>query len=143
MQENYNGSIVLMKNIIFCDSTIGKNLDHAYKTGRPCLLLFSDDTYDYFLTIKSSLSSYDKENDFYQIKKHDLDYISTKDNKPIKGFINVKYIYKRPICSVVDTELGRVTPECYEKVMKVFEQTHPDDFNDLLTDASNIHRLGR
>ena len=44
------GNIVLVRNLVFYNNANRKyELDHAYKTGRPCLVIYSDDEYDYFL----------------------------------------------------------------------------------------------
>ena len=51
------GNIILMRNIVFTNSTNKpQEIDHSWKRGRPCLIIYSDDEYDYFLTIKSSIS---------------------------------------------------------------------------------------
>ena len=52
MYENdYIGKIVYIKNIVFAKGET--KLDHAYNTGRPCLLIYNDEEYDYFLVLNS------------------------------------------------------------------------------------------
>ena len=49
------GNIILIKNIIFKNTANKKKeVDHAWKFGRPCLVIYSDEQYDYILTITST-----------------------------------------------------------------------------------------
>lgn len=50
-ENDYIGKIVYIKNIVFAKEE--NKLDHAYNTGRHCLLIYSDEEYDYFLAISS------------------------------------------------------------------------------------------
>lgn len=51
-ENDYIGKIVYIKNIVFAKEE--NKLDHAYNTGRPCLLIYSDEEYDYFLVVLRS-----------------------------------------------------------------------------------------
>ena len=52
------GNIILMKNIVFTNERKNTHeIDHSWRTGRPCLIIYSDNEYDYFLTMKSSITN--------------------------------------------------------------------------------------
>lgn len=46
--------IVIVRDIIFYNEiTENYEMDHAFQKGRPCLILYSDGEYDYFLSLTS------------------------------------------------------------------------------------------
>ena len=48
------GDIVIVKGIVFENTAIGKKEpDHAWKDGRPCMIIYSDNELDYLLTLTS------------------------------------------------------------------------------------------
>ena len=64
MYENdYIGKIVYIKGIVF--ATGKTKLDHAYSIGRPCLIIYSDNEYDYFLTMSSKIKTKSYTFDYY------------------------------------------------------------------------------
>ena len=52
------GKIVLIKNLIFSCDNSSFQLEHAWRTGMPCLILYSDELYDYVLPLKHELRNF-------------------------------------------------------------------------------------
>ena len=86
MDRTYNsplGEIVIIKNIVFKkDRNTKKQVDHAWSSGRPCLILYSDEEYDYYLTLTSSKERKNYfsqiKDDFYKLNGEDFFYIRMK-----------------------------------------------------------------
>lgn len=76
------GSIVINRNIFFKDAN---KLDHAYKKGRPCLVIALNDEYYYYLSISNSIRKDDKTN-------LPIEYC-TKLSSP-----SFKNVFRAPIC---------------------------------------------
>ena len=69
------GNIIIMKNIVFTNSINVKKtheIDHSWRTGRPCLIIYSDDEYDYFLTIKSHITDTKYQNHYASLNESEL-----------------------------------------------------------------------
>ena len=48
------GNIIIIRNLIFQNTVKGqKEVDHAWKSGRPCIIIHSDNEYDYILALKT------------------------------------------------------------------------------------------
>ena len=119
------GNIVIIKNLVFKDNENDSNkVDHAWFNGRPCLIIYSDNEYDYFLTFKSFHDR--KYDDFhFEIGNYDLipTYYSRQDprfrkltrKKGLKGAVNLQNIYKLPISG--HDEVGKITFNTYKKVI--------------------------
>ena len=99
------GDIVIVKGIVFENTAIGKKEpDHAWKDGRPCMIIYSDNELDYLLTLtsvdKDGSKQHFKINDENILYEEDFKYrYNRKDriNKSIKGYVNLENIYKMPI----------------------------------------------
>jgi len=122
------GNIVIIKNLVFKDTN---EADHAWYNGRPCLIIYSDNEYDYFLTIKSVHDK--KYNDFhFQINNYDLipTYYSRQNpkfkkatrKKGLKGAVNLQNIYKMPISG--HDEVGKLTLQTYKDVISKLKKHH-------------------
>lgn len=132
------GKIIIVNNLRFEDGRI----DHAWNTGRPCLLLFSDDEYEYVVPLKSELKkdTYLKEKFpltdedilcFYRYgyfentlqkknpKKRQVGVIAKKD---MYGYINVETIYKIPVA--YRNEICKVTYETYQNILSKIKNLH-------------------
>lgn len=52
--RDVTGTVVNVKGLMFYNTVTKKwEMDHAYKNDRPCLIIYSDDEYEYFLTMTS------------------------------------------------------------------------------------------
>ena len=62
------GDIVIIKNIIFKNKVKEgkKETDHSWEQGRPCIIIYNDDEYDYFLTMKSNPDYKNMNNNSFQ-----------------------------------------------------------------------------
>lgn len=76
------GSIIIKKKLVFKEKG---ELDHAYKKGRPCLVIALDDEYYYYLSISRSIKNHSK-----------TEIHSPKFTKPSSPSFN--NIFKSPIC---------------------------------------------
>lgn len=103
------GDIIIMKNMVFQNTKTGKNeIDHSWVTGRPCLIIYSDDEYDYFLTFTSTIRGKKFDKQYFPINSNDLLYQcqyrmddkrreSKKRKSPLEGRINLENVYKKRI----------------------------------------------
>jgi len=144
------GNIVIIKNVIFENPvTNKKESDHAWRRGRPCLIIYSDDEYDYFLTIKTEISDYYYESQYYKITEEDILYKNeNRHNKafakvnrkmPFNGEVNLETVFKLPISG--HDEIAKITPETYRDIIKEFEKYHQDKrLEELVETARQISR---
>lgn len=120
------GNIILMKNIIFPNFQGSKHeIDHSWKKGRPCIIIYSDEDYDYFLPLKSCISDPKYKNHYIPLSEDDLLYkdvirFGKHNNKKYfkintKGFVNLETIYKTPISW--HDEIGKVKYEKYIEII--------------------------
>lgn len=138
MNNNMIGSIIFVKDIIFSNSkTNKKHLDHAHELGRPCLLIFSDEEYDYFLTLTSTKRNNYRYTEYYELTSKDYDYIYRKSNSPI-GYINVRNIYKKRICGYGMDEIGKIKFDVYKKIIKKLKDYHKNNNLDTIKENANI-----
>ena len=80
-------------------SFLGSNvLDHAWMLGRPCVIIYSDDVYDYFLTLSSSVT---KKDYYYKIKNRYFEFDESNFTFLQKGAklgtFNIETIYQKRI----------------------------------------------
>lgn len=118
------GDIVIVRGIVFENTTNGKKEpDHAWKDGRPCMIIYSDSELDYLLT----LTSVDREGSKQHFKINDENILYEEDfkyrynrkeriEKSIKGYVNLENIYKIPISG--HDKIGKVTFETYKIFLK-------------------------
>ena len=147
MEKNYNGllegKIIVVNNFSFYN---GK-LDHAWNKGRMCIILYSDDEYEYVLPIthkikelykrdylyineKNFLEFYSKRNREYIIKRVDKK-IRSKNYNDINGYVDLRCIYKIPIA--FRDEIGKVNYQTYLKLKNDLLSYHDkNNLNDIL-----------
>lgn len=138
------GNIVIIQNLIFEDSrTKQKEPDHAWKLGRPCVIIYSDTEYDYFLPLKTNIvhERYEyhhfvlNENNFIneQTNNH-----NSKKRKQIKtkGAVNLQHVYKMPIAG--HKIINKITFETYKEIINKLKTCHQkQNLNEILINAKN------
>ena len=141
------GDIIVVKDIVFENNADGKKMpDHAWKDGRPCLIIYSDNNFDYLLTItsvdKGKSTHHFKINNENILYEEDFKYrYNRKDRteKSIKGYINLESIYKIPISG--HDKLGKVTFEMYKDVLNALKIQHQNkNIKEILDRATAIRR---
>ena len=141
------GDIVIIKGLVFENTVIGKKEpDHAWKDGRPCMIIYSDSELDYLLT----LTSVDREGSKQHFKIKDENILYEEDfkyrynrkdriNKSIKGYFNLENIYKMPISG--HDKIGKVTFETYKDVFKAIKMHRPNQtIREILNNAVSVRR---
>lgn len=134
MNKNYNsplGEIVIIKNIIFKDNL---DVDHSWNNGRPCLIIYSDEEYDYYLTITSLKPKkeyfYLTEKEYYNLRNKDFLYmIEDKKHGRLSGLANLKYIYRKKISGY--QTIGRLKEESYLNILKKFSEYQKKDIEEV------------
>lgn len=138
------GSIVIIKNIIF-ENPLNhkKEIDHAYKYGRPCFIIYSDEEYDYFLTMTSNAKreQYTKQN--FSLNKLNKDSFIYRERNFIKdekeiSLINLQHIYKIPISG--HNEIGKVTFETYKNIINKLKKYYKNENINEIIEKSQIVR---
>jgi len=131
------GNIIIVCNIIFENSIIDKKeADHAWKNGRPCIIIYSDNEYDYILPIKSSTTKKQYDNQYIELKAEDLIY--RKEKEITKGKINILTIYRIPISG--HNKVNKVKFTKYKKIINVLKQYHRSENIDEIIKSSNSIR---
>lgn len=142
-KDDYIGKIVIIKNIVF---NSGKNrLDHAYKGGRPCLLIYSDEEYDYFLTIKSEPRTKSYGFEYYKLNPEDFLYLYNYrgDNSKvtfdyIHGYVNMFEVYKKRISGYGFRDFGKIKLETFKDIMDKFKFLHKSENIESITSKASI-----
>ena len=120
------GSIILVRDIIFKEGM----LDHAYKAGRPCLIIDIDDDYITFLTLST----------LHNKKIYDHDYLFNDcDDLNFKNdtYVNLQHIYRKRICFY--EEVSHLNQKEYFKILRKFLRVNSKNPSDeFLEIASNI-----
>ena len=126
------GKIVVIRNFVFED---GK-LDHAWNTGRICLVVYADDNYEYVLPITHAIKDNCEYHHFYIDKSSFLDFYSSrykeksikhkkkdsKNNQDVCGYINIKKLYKFPVA--YRDEIGKLNYDCFKKILSKLHYFH-------------------
>lgn len=141
------GDIVIIKGLVFENTVIGKKEpDHAWKDGRPCMIIYSDSELDYLLT----LTSVDREGSKQHFKINDENILYEEDfkyrynrkeriEKSIKGYVNLENIYKIHISG--HDKIGKVTFETYKDVFKAIKMHRPNQtIREILNNAVSVRR---
>lgn len=135
--DNYDrmleGRITAINNFVFED---GK-LDHAWKNGRLCLIIYADDEYEYVLPITHYVSEKLKSKYYYisddsfkekykrRLKETTLTYknkLDSKNKNEVSGYINLRNIYKVPIA--YRNEIGKLKYKVYKNIIKKLNYLH-------------------
>ena len=141
------GDIVIVRGIVFENTTSGKKEpDHAWKDGRPCMIIYSDNELDYLLALtsvdKDGSKQHFKINDENILYEEDFKYrYNRKDriNKSIKGYVNLESIYKMPISG--HDKIGKVTFETYKNIFKAMKMRRPNQtIREILNNAVSVRR---
>lgn len=135
--EKYNlmleGKIILVKNMNFSNG----DKDHAWNSGRPCVILYVDDEFEYVLPITHSihekfinkyfyidnnliLEFYDKRFKETILKRKNK--LNSKNAKVISGYINLRHIYKIPIA--YRDEIGKIKYDSYKDIINNLNKYH-------------------
>lgn len=131
------GSIIIVKGIIFNNSNNNRRVvDHAHELGRPCLLIYSDDEYDYFLTLTSSIKN-NKRSEYYKLLNKDYDYLYSGSDSAV-GFINLRNIYKKKICGYGVDDIGKIKYSVYKDIMNKFKEYHCNYSFDEIKESSIV-----
>ena len=147
MYENdYIGKIVYIKDIVFATGKI--KLDHAYSIGRPCLLIYNDEEYDYFLTISSKIKTKSYAFDYYKLCPDDFMFLykyenikNMKDSDYAHGFINLRNIYKKRVSGYGINDSGKIKLETYKEIIKKLKYLHnKDNMNEIVNSAKAMGR---
>ena len=142
------GTIIIVKNIIF-PNTNKKELDHSWKKGRPCLIIYSDAEYDYILPMTSKpKDNYEKQH--YTISQSDLlytyivthQYNSNYKQKQIpKGAIKLSTVYKIP--QTGHDERSKIALDTLKKIIEKLKEYHQTDNIESLIEKSAKIKGGR
>lgn len=137
------GKIVIIKNIIF-ENRINtkKETDHSWFNGRPCLIIYSDNEWDYFLTLKSNFNKDKFDNQFFELSSEDILSLYYRNRelrsaKEIKGVVNLQNVYKMPISG--HDEVGKIEFETYKKIIEKLKKYHNNQsLDDILIKSKTI-----
>ena len=142
------GNIIVMKNIVFPNSQGSKHeIDHSWEKGRPCIIIYSDENYDYFLPLKSHITDTKYIEHYVPLSEDELlykdvnrfgQYNSKKYSKiTVKGFVNLETIYKTPISW--HDEIGKINYEKYIEIINALKKYINDkDLETILNSATII-----
>ena len=142
------GHIVIIRNIIFKNTLSNKKeVDHSWEQGRPCIIIHSDDEYDYFLTMKSNPDYENHEPQYIPINNDDLlDRVINRYDKhnnmrsrrkEITGAVNLENIYRIPISG--HDEVGKLTFDAYKNITKKIKEYHKtEDIKIIIERAETI-----
>lgn len=133
----YNNDMI--GKIIFVNSFIFDNgqLDHAWNTGRPCLVIDADEEYEYVLPITHEIKE-QFYHEFYYINELDyediylnriiesaLNYRTKKGFKhatTVSGYVNL--LKKYPIQIAYRDEVGKLNKNTFESIIVKYKNYH-------------------
>lgn len=142
------GTVIILKNLIFENTQSHKNeIDHSWEHGRPCVIIYSDEEYDYLLTLTSKEIGETLQNEYFFVNKWKMIYQKVErleigrtkrhKTKEIKGAINLNSVYKIPISG--HDEIGKLTFESYKKLIKKFkEHNQIQSIEEIIPNAKSI-----
>lgn len=150
MQE---GKIIVVKNFKFEDEKI----DHAWNLGRLCIVLYSDDEYEYVLPITTYIANTSLRKKYYYINdnsflffyknryventlfkyvgqntKHNS-FRNTHSQSKAQGYINLRNIYKIPV--MFRDEIGKLHYKVYNNILNKTKELHQLDTEELKQSA--------
>lgn len=138
------GNIIIIQNLIFEDSrTKQKEPDHAWKLGRPCVIIYSDTEYDYFLPLKTNIVHERYEYHHFTLDENNfineqINNNNSKKSKQIKtkGAVNLQHVYKIPIAG--HEIVNKITFETYKKIINKLKECHQkQNLDEILINAKN------
>lgn len=131
------GNIVVVRNMTFENTTTNKQeYDHVWNSGRPCIIIYSDNEYDYFLTMTSNTEIIENfKEQHFKINKKDL--LQQFNDKLTKGAIKLENVYKMPICG--HRQLAKVKFEVYKEILNKLKQYHQNqNLDDIIINAKSV-----
>ena len=142
-KNDYIGKIVYIKGIVF--ATGKTKLDHAYSIGRPCLIIYSDNEYDYFLTMSSKIKTKSYTFDYYKFQPDDFmflyKYKNMKDSYYAHGYVNLRNIYKKRVSGYGMNDSGKIKLETYKEIINKLKYLHNEDnMNEIINSAKAMGR---
>lgn len=138
------GNIIIIKNLIFQNTVKDqKEIDHAWKMGRPCIIIHSDDEYDYILALKTNVTDKKFENHHFRLSKkdflpnrHNNHNTKKKNEREIHGAVNLQNIYKIPISG--HSIMEKITFKTYKAIITKLKEYHKiEDLNTILENAQS------
>lgn len=148
------GDIIIVKGITFQNTVIGmQEVDHAWINGRPSIIIYSDDEYDYFMTLTSSETDNIYEDRYLKIQEENIlfqensndrytmhkKYKKKNKNKSIKGAINISSIYKLPASG--HDRIAKITYKTYtELINKTKEYYSEQNIESIINTSKKIGR---
>ena len=130
------GKIILVKGIVFENKANNrKELDPAYKVGRPVLIIHSDDEFDYVLTLTSNYNSI-YNNDLMHFILCDNDFLYKNFKQKTVGAVKLEYVYKIPMCG--HCEICKLKYEVYKEVVLSLKTFHKKVNLDAIIECAEL-----
>lgn len=129
------GKIVIIKNIVFKNSIGAKHqVDHAWKKGRPCVIIYSDDEFDYYLPLSSTKANknyYQKiKDEFFELSEKDFIFM---DSEKKYGVIHITELHKKKTSGY--TVIGKITKETYYELIHKIKNYHNQEFDEFIKEG--------
>lgn len=134
-EDSFLGDIVIIRNIIFKNDHSNKlELDHAFYNGRPCIIIYSDNEYDYFLTLtKGNKKIKDYCYNYFLLNKEDTLY----KNGPIESsYVVINHIYKVPVS--FRKRKNKIKYEVYLELLKEVKRRYNTNEIDTLVKKHSL-----
>lgn len=146
------GNIAIIKGIVFKDSKNNTSTpDHAWESGRPCIIIYESQEYFYFLSLTSterndinSIAS----NQYFKLEENDLAFKyknryknegkKKRKDTELHGFINLESIYKIPIYGL--DEIGKLKLNVFKDIIDKFKIYHASEIEEEIKMAITVKR---
>lgn len=139
METNYehkkDGTVIVVNNFKFEDDS----LDHSWNSGRLCLVLFTDEEYEYVISMTSHVKDvlktyyhYINDDNFmyyyktryiestlkkFQNRKREYNSLKSNSNRTnVSGYLDLRKVYKIPVA--YRDEIGKINYDDYKKILK-------------------------
>lgn len=143
------GTVVNVKGLVFYNTVTKKQeMDHAYKNGRPCLIIYSDDEYEYFLTMtsRSNVEKYDShitvlDSDYLCKYLYPACYKGINREELKKEYVCLQHVYKMKIWGHGQGDIGKLKFYAYKNIIEKLKAYHRvDDIKEFLENESVLKR---
>lgn len=131
-EKSYQGNIVIVTNLVFNKNLQRKSiLDHAWKKGRPCIILYTDEDYDYLVPLKSEKP---RDNIYKNVKKEyyelsEKSFLNLQSGEKI-GVIHLADFFKKKTSGY--KIIGKLTKEAYLEILKKFSEYHKSEIEEMV-----------
>lgn len=130
-ENSYLGSIVIIRNLIFNQNKKNENqVDHAWRAGRPCVIIYTDNEYDYFLPLSSTIAEKkyyaDIKYKFFELSEDQFLYLKKGTKTSV---ISLESYFLKSISGY--REIGKLTQESYIQLIKKFSDYHKESLENL------------